>query len=294
MSLTSIKSDSSGNTVRESGLSSSHSKSKKDANEIHETSLDTNSNYINDAENLDASKELIETFTKLDDLKSQEEVLEDWYNTMSDQLLQEQIKLKKNFQDMKLKILQQKQYYLKTSQEYINNLSSGPMFEGLGMKHESEVSERSMSESYGTAMRSPVRSRARMGHHTDYAEQVIINDTKGRESCSKEDAIADVIASDSQKSMRTLGMSPIHSPQKTPKRTLVRNIFHQKPRQGHVDMAKMPAYSKFSLYEDTNFSTPESKMTSSRVEESREKGDNLDFTGTLQVHKVGFLLFCGM
>ena len=97
----------------------------------YEGSLDKNFNYVHDVEDLDKSKELLETFTKLSDLKNQEKVLEEWYSTMSDQLQQEQIKLKDNFKDMKLKILQQKQHYLKASQEYINNLSNGSMIEEL-------------------------------------------------------------------------------------------------------------------------------------------------------------------
>jgi len=95
----------------------------------YEGSLDKNFNYVPDVEDLDKSKELVETFTKLSDLKNQEKVLEEWYSTMSDQLQQEQMKLTDNFKDMKLKILQQKQHYLKASQEYINSLSNGSMIE---------------------------------------------------------------------------------------------------------------------------------------------------------------------
>lgn len=98
-------------------------------------SMDMNSNYINGTDDTDINNELVESFTKLGDLKNQEKALDDWYSTMSDQLEQEQLKLKENFKEMKLKILQQKQYYLKTSQEYLNNFSNSSTLENSKLHH---------------------------------------------------------------------------------------------------------------------------------------------------------------
>ncbi|XP_065065992.1 uncharacterized protein LOC135691918 [Rhopilema esculentum] len=104
--------------------------------------MDHNFNRVGDDDDITESKEasaLVETFSKLEDLKNQEKMLEGWYGSMSDQLEQEQRKLTERFNEMRVKILQQKQYYLKTSQEYINNISSSSEMNGRHIEHETSA-----------------------------------------------------------------------------------------------------------------------------------------------------------
>ncbi len=68
-------------------------------------------------------KVLVESFSKLEDLQNQQKNLENWYQQMSEQLQLEQCRLSEKYDDMRVKILQRKQYFLQTSQEYIKNLS---------------------------------------------------------------------------------------------------------------------------------------------------------------------------
>eukprot|EP00794_Sanderia_malayensis_P009035 gene9035-10002_t len=73
---------------------------------------------------LAAGESLMESFSMLEELQNQQTNLETWYKTMSNQLELEQRRLAEKFADMKLKILQKKQHYLQTSQDYLSNLSS--------------------------------------------------------------------------------------------------------------------------------------------------------------------------
>ena len=103
--------------------------------------MDHNFNRVGDDDDIRESKEtsaLVETFSKLEGLKNQEKMLEGWYGSMSDQLEQEQRKLTEKFNEMRMKILQQKQYYLKTSQEYINSISSSSLKNGH-MEHQTSA-----------------------------------------------------------------------------------------------------------------------------------------------------------
>ena len=67
----------------------------------------------------------MDSFAKLGDLQNQQKTLEDWYGSMSEQLQQEQLRLTLKFNEMKMKLLEQKKMYLQASQECIDNLSIG-------------------------------------------------------------------------------------------------------------------------------------------------------------------------
>lgn len=67
----------------------------------------------------------MDSFSKLGDLQNQQKTLEDWYGSMSEQLQQEQLRLSLKFNEMKMKLLEQKKVYLQASQDCIDSLSLG-------------------------------------------------------------------------------------------------------------------------------------------------------------------------
>ena len=182
-------------------------------------SFDKNSNYLNGPDHLDKNNEIFQAFTKLSDLKNQEKVLEEWYSTMSGQLQEEQLKLKDNFEEMRLKILQQKRRYLKTSQQFISNLSSGSTVEGCSARAEKAFIEE------GRPLEKNQNSLGveRKNFETRYAEKSTSfdsglvearhNSAQVQEHTGKDDKMS--VKSFNDLSERILGMSPIHSPNST-------------------------------------------------------------------------------
>ena len=76
----------------------------------------------------------MDSFAKLGDLQNQQKTLEDWYGSMSEQLQQEQLRLTLKFNELKMKLLEQKKMYLQASQECIDNLSIGSDIGGTRMR----------------------------------------------------------------------------------------------------------------------------------------------------------------
>lgn len=272
---------------------------KDELKTIQNDIVDKNFNYISRSENLEVNEELNDNFTKLGDLKKQEKMLQDWYNAMSEQLEAEQKRLEHNFKEMKVKILQQKQYYLKTSQECINNLSNMSVSGLSNSQHKSVCTDGNASRRYGTDSEMSVsHSKVSDKDITDYSQRY---GTGLRAADTKKQLLQDAARLSSHSNANsfheltesTLGMSPIHASKYTPEKMPTRRgLYNQYERNdsGENDV-KLPYGFESMDRKVGSSSTPVGKTERRFGEINREEGVSCNRNSTVAKVSLQLLLF---